>query len=389
MGMNALPSDISLNIFSRLDVDSVLECKLVCKPWRNLIKDPSFARMHLARHKLILQYHEDSYIQDFSNNACDTVQSGFLSLKQIGRSNRRTLHYVENDVDVKEKSYKIKNKMINIPPIKDRAQFDSEHFMISSCNGLICSSMRHHQLNDPIHIFNPVTREYAYLPRYTCEEENGAYEMMSGFGYSPSTDQYKVVRIYHKRNDKWYFQVYVLGNENNKWKEEKEIPNSLFHNVGGKGVFVNGEIYWLDQASKVATFDIADEEFHHIASPPLVEEVGSTIEKRLCVFGDWLCLVHRISALGGFDPRFDIWLLKKKNNDINVQQNGTRNWNKEFTVYSICRNPGKFFFPLVFTKKGKCAGLFALASIPFSVAALNCAFFVYFFLPYSIKLYPF
>ncbi|XP_026451306.1 F-box protein At3g07870-like [Papaver somniferum] len=214
MGMNALPSDISLNIFSRLDVDSVLECKLVCKPWRNLIKNPSFARMHLARRKLMLQYHEDSYIQDFSDNASDTVQLGFLSLQQIGRSKSCTLHYLENHVDTKKKSYKFKNRKINIPPIMNITEFDSELFTINSCDGLICSTMCHHELNDPIHICNPLTIEYAYLPRFS-EEANGAYEMMSGFGYSASTDEYKVVRIYLKRNEKWYFHVYILGNENN------------------------------------------------------------------------------------------------------------------------------------------------------------------------------
>ncbi|XP_026451590.1 uncharacterized protein LOC113351898 [Papaver somniferum] len=192
---------------------------------------------------------------------------------------------------------------------------------------------------------------------------------MSGFGYSPSTDEYKVVRIYHKRNDKWYSQVYILDNENNKWKEEKENPNSLFHNIGGKskGVFINGEIHWLDKASKIVAFNLANEEFHHIASPPLVEECneefhhiaspplieeGKSIEKELCVFGDWLCLVNHISATREIYPHFHIWLLRK-NNDINVQQNGTCKWNKEFTDYSKTRNPWEILYPLGFTKKGK------------------------------------
>ncbi|RZC51186.1 hypothetical protein C5167_019612, partial [Papaver somniferum] len=104
MGMNDLPSDISWNVFSRLDVDSVLDCKLFCKPWRNLIKNPSFARMHLARRKLMLQKPDEDDIQDLSTNACDTAQLGFLCLQRIDyESHDARLHFVECNMDTEKK----------------------------------------------------------------------------------------------------------------------------------------------------------------------------------------------------------------------------------------------------------------------------------------------
>ncbi|XP_026451597.1 F-box protein At3g07870-like [Papaver somniferum] len=310
MGMDDLPSDISLNIFSRLDVDSVLDCKLVCRTWRNLVKNPSFARSRLACRKLLLQnFDENDTHQDLSSDTCETFQSGFLSLEELGnKSDDCRLHYVEYDVNFKKKFYEIKNKTINIPPIKK-----TYLTMIGSCNGLICSTVRHHRLNDPIHICNPVTLEYVYLPRYVSGV--GTHKMASGFGYSPSTDEYKVVRIYKKSvHTAWCFQVYILGNESRKWTDEKEIPNR-FENCFrySTGILVNGERYWLEQASKIVAFSLADEEFRDVASPPFVERSGYD-DKRLCAFGDWLCLLD-----------------------------------KEFTVYAETRS----LIPLAFTKKGK------------------------------------
>ncbi|XP_026451596.1 putative F-box protein At3g16210 [Papaver somniferum] len=172
---------------------------------------------------------------------------------------------------------------------------------------------------------------------------------MSGFGYSPSTDEYKVVRIYHKGNT-CCFQVFILVNESNKWTEEKEIPYPFFHNECqySKGVLVNGEIRWLDYASKTVAFNLANEEFHQIASPPLVEGSSYSDYMKLFVLGDCLCLVHyRYSARER--THVDIWLLKK-NNDISVQQNGYCSWKKECTVQV---ERGIDLIPLAFTKKGK------------------------------------
>lgn len=197
--MNGLPIEISWNIFSRLHVDSVSDCKLVCKTWRNLVKDPSFVQTHLARHKLLLLKFDDN--QDFStsSNTHEIVQSGFLLLQKIGDKPDLligdkgfmgcSLHYVEYSVDVKNKSYEIKNRKIHVPPINQTKSEAELLVNLSSCNGLVCAPVRHRKLNEPIHIFNPVTREHVSLPRYPIEENVGIHWMVSGFGYSKSTDQ--------------------------------------------------------------------------------------------------------------------------------------------------------------------------------------------------------
>ncbi|KAI3862421.1 hypothetical protein MKX03_013664, partial [Papaver bracteatum] len=44
--VNRLPSEIAIEILSRLPIDSILQCRLVCKTWRKLLRHPSFAHVH-------------------------------------------------------------------------------------------------------------------------------------------------------------------------------------------------------------------------------------------------------------------------------------------------------------------------------------------------------
>ncbi|XP_026420275.1 F-box protein At2g23160-like [Papaver somniferum] len=44
---NMLPSEIMLEILSRVPAEYVVDCKCVSKPWRNLLQHPSFSQLHL------------------------------------------------------------------------------------------------------------------------------------------------------------------------------------------------------------------------------------------------------------------------------------------------------------------------------------------------------
>ncbi|RZC52678.1 hypothetical protein C5167_021108 [Papaver somniferum] len=58
--VNRLPSEIIIDIISRLPTDSILECRQVCKTWRNLIRHPSLAHMHLRRNGNIYPCHSSA-----------------------------------------------------------------------------------------------------------------------------------------------------------------------------------------------------------------------------------------------------------------------------------------------------------------------------------------
>lgn len=53
ISLNDLPLENKFNIFSRLPVESVLDCRRVCEAWKNLLQfqnDTYFADLHLRNH---------------------------------------------------------------------------------------------------------------------------------------------------------------------------------------------------------------------------------------------------------------------------------------------------------------------------------------------------
>ncbi|XP_026398446.1 F-box protein At3g07870-like [Papaver somniferum] len=120
---NMLPEEIMLEILSRVPAESILECKSVSKPWRNLVQHLSFSQMHVNHHL-----------------------SGFDSA--------------------------------------------------GSVNGLVCfSTYLDGFYKQSAYICNPITREYIVLPNFERKQ------LLYGFGCTPSTKEYKVVRIPYSRRD--------------------------------------------------------------------------------------------------------------------------------------------------------------------------------------------
>ncbi|KAK1567325.1 hypothetical protein Q3G72_010888 [Acer saccharum] len=80
--MAELPLPILIDILSRLPVKTILQCKCVCRTWFNLLSDPYFAQMCLARAPvsiLLLTNHEQRSICN------DDFIVPLLRLNRIGK----------------------------------------------------------------------------------------------------------------------------------------------------------------------------------------------------------------------------------------------------------------------------------------------------------------
>lgn len=182
---NHLQSEIMLDIITRLPVDSILNCKLVCRPWRDLVSHhPSFYQMYISH----------------LNHSTDSGKLSFL----VEAENQ--FHYFEYDEN--NKGTPIDSiRRININPAFENV----DYFHYGSVNGLIYPyKWRDH----PSCICNPVTREYVMLP--TPETSYGVNEhihVSSGFGYVSLTNEYKVVELYKlwRDNASLKVAVYTLG----------------------------------------------------------------------------------------------------------------------------------------------------------------------------------
>ncbi|XP_026400690.1 F-box protein At3g07870-like [Papaver somniferum] len=159
-----LPEDIVLDMLNRLPVETVLECKLVCKPWKDVVHHPSFPQKHLNHHL------DDS----------DKLNFIFSNLEQ----DPEELYYAEYDEDYHEVPFN-RNVRINLSPLFYKYGCS----LAGSCNGLICFNSYYEGYYGPVYICNPITREYVILPEF----EGQCWWTV--FGYIPSTNEYKVVRI--------------------------------------------------------------------------------------------------------------------------------------------------------------------------------------------------
>ncbi|OVA12131.1 F-box domain [Macleaya cordata] len=321
-----LPTEIALDIFSRLPAESVLECKQVCKTWRNILSLPYFADMHL--HYQLLQFDHDQNFNNKNSNingAVGKVGLGLLFLTcSLGHG--KQLYYGKYDDNDEQQSYK-RLKRIN------HHEFHRTATIIGSCNGLVCFS-NFHPLNNVIYLYNPITKECVNLPRFS-DERNSMGQIMSGFGYHPSANEYKVVRFYYPMGVQPPFvgqvQVYTLGSRCG-WRNKEDITFPVGNLNSKRGILANGALHWMDKEGKILAFDLADEEFHLLPSPPCFQsDLYSFFELR--VLESCLCVVHH-KIYGSID----IWSLKKtKNSTTNnvkeVQESyKSWNWSREFSI---------------------------------------------------------
>ncbi|OVA18909.1 F-box domain [Macleaya cordata] len=324
---NLLPEEIITDIISRLPVESILECRRVCKNFKTLLHHPFFAHLHLLRHShsLLLddddddlKYHSHSYTA-----AASFSKVGFITLWTL-EDNRCHLYWGEYD-DKNNECYNTLKK-INHPSLK-------RSILVGSCNGLLCVGVERYRVSfDPDYICNPITREYVNLPKLT--EKHGDDRIVSGFGYHPKTNEYKVVRIYYDADQPsvGQVQVYTLG-AGTGWRNKVEIKYRLRHSfVERRGILANGALYWLfEKGLEVVSFDLADEEFRLLPSPPISGSLWSSV--RLLGLGGLLGLAQ-LTNNGRY---IQIWSLKNNkessgNYDImNQQEYQSWSWSLEFT----------------------------------------------------------
>ncbi|XP_026378009.1 F-box protein At3g07870-like [Papaver somniferum] len=292
-GLNSLPEGIILDILTRVPTESVLDFKLVCKPWKDLIRHLSFSQLHFNHHDSADDSGKPSFIFLTGENS-DSDDEGV-----------KELYYTEYDENCHETPFNRKTRINLNPQVQN-------YYFIGSSNGLICFNSyggvtsdnvnEHHY--GPAYICNPITREYIILPNL-----QGQY-MWNGFGYSRSTNEYKVVRICFDF-DKPNFgipQVYTLGSGN------------VWRNLGESDMKLKNMKRLVLCVENILAFNLNDEKFSELPPPPCgVPDFAIS----LGVLGDFLSATYYSDYhnVGGCE----IWLLKKNEDNCNELS-----WSKEF-----------------------------------------------------------
>ncbi|XP_026451116.1 F-box protein At3g07870-like [Papaver somniferum] len=280
--MDSLPTDILVELLSRVPVESILECKLVCKRFGTLIRGSEFTKMHLRRQ---LQVEEPCLFF-----ACRISMSGNRTLLFNGGQ-------VSDRISVDEKYIYNQNlKRVYHPRMHNNVSYNH---LVGSCSGLVCAFQHHHSVIDPIYICNPLTREYVYLPQLVEPDlgrvKGGEVYMYGriacGFGYVKSTDEYKVVRIRYKNNGfaDGNVEVYTLGSGCG-WR----ALGTVLYGLEKSGTYANDAIYWISY-DKVVAFDLANEEFRFLPVPPYMKNRDCglvALGRHLCLYINWSSAVE-------------------------------------------------------------------------------------------------
>ncbi|XP_026439321.1 F-box protein At3g07870-like [Papaver somniferum] len=324
--MENLNDDMRLEIFSRLPPLQLLKCKLVCKNWENLLSLQKVGLLFLIEPSLRdrnLQLHFGDYEEIFSMSRSSGEEFTYQNLTKI-----------------------------NHPAINKRSCVLVD-MMIGSCNGLVCFCIPHNKIDDPVYICNPITTEYINLPRL-LNHKNGY--VVSGFGYHPLIDKYKVIRIHYPRSHDSQgvpitlgsVEVYTLGSGTG-WRSIGEVT----YDFSRSGVLANGSLYWLDYKQKrIVAFDLADEEFRLLPTLPPCFNGNKKATYHVKVLGGDLCLVHSEP----YEP-IDIWSFKNK--EIKTDVHGDKeeryqswSWSLEFRIpCSLLHTKHYLYEPFALTKK--------------------------------------
>ncbi|XVF65281.1 hypothetical protein PTKIN_Ptkin09bG0235500 [Pterospermum kingtungense] len=243
-----LPQDIIVNILSRLPVKYLIQLKCVCKPWRSLISDPQFAKLHLAQSK-----------KKNTNFSSHRVLLITLPLESVACESPS-----DDDLELDDVVLDFPAAMKKTP---DSDELVDDLEIGGSCNGLICIVFE----NGRIFLYNPTIREATELAIDTSSTFDPRGTFFYGLGYDFSTDDYKVVRAgRHSSSDKT--EVEILGLKRNTWRRIEET-GILLHGVAG--IFLNGALHWLairandpNKMFVIVAFDMVEEKFHELVAIP-------------------------------------------------------------------------------------------------------------------------
>ncbi|KAL2906802.1 F-box protein CPR1 [Bienertia sinuspersici] len=208
--MAALPTNIIVEILSKLPVKSLLRFQCICKSWQSLIKSPYFIKIQF--------------------NQTLTSHSNLHLLASVEHS---SLHCSELDLCHDQVSFSFSALH---HPLKPRQPIT----IVGSYNGVVCIS---NISKSDVCLYNPLTKSHRKLPASKMSIPNINMTVF-GFGYDRNNDDYKVLRIVQGlgKIDDSKNKAEVFSLQSNSRKSIQGIPYSLYYGYY-VGVLVNEALH--------------------------------------------------------------------------------------------------------------------------------------------------
>nr|GEV95949.1 hypothetical protein [Tanacetum cinerariifolium] len=267
--MDRLPSDIILDIFSRVPVKYLARSRCVSKVWCKYIDEPYLVIIHDKRvvdEPTPIMYHPSISHERICFHVIESKQSG-------------TTHYV---LEPKERPFL---EYLHKKPFSKYSIVRIE--VRGSCNGLICLSQEEDDAKTLLVTVHPLRKECYELPSLPICLGKHLGRESCWLGFETSTNTWNMVCVLLKeyaRSDKpdmvkknLCTMVHVFGT--NSWREIPQVPS---YPITGKAIFANGCLHWLvgysdikteDGGTPVIWFDVKKEEFRLIDPPKKMPDI--------------------------------------------------------------------------------------------------------------------
>ncbi|CAB4295504.1 unnamed protein product [Prunus armeniaca] len=219
--------------------------RCVCKSWSSLIHSPSF-------------------VATFHNFHCnDKRTTHFLFGKySFGEDNR----YFSTKIEQQENAPKPLAELSYLTQFKAFTAFCQG---MQSVHGLVCAST---MFDDHVSILNPTTREsIELLHTDVLVLTEGVSNAQYYFGFSPLTNEYKVLQIICVDSsglgklDTGLLNIFTIGTDSSWRPLQVDQHSDLLEEL------VNGVVHWLHEKQKViVAFDVREETFRVLHYPKIM-----------------------------------------------------------------------------------------------------------------------
>ncbi|KAG7969566.1 hypothetical protein I3843_07G037000 [Carya illinoinensis] len=268
-----LPENVVEEILLRLPVKSLVRFKCVSKHWRSLISNPQFAKLQFQRTSVRSQRLLISFGSEIRSLDCEAPFQDSSTPSVIAVPFQKQGRYVR---------------------------------IIGSCNGLVCVALYSRRY---FYIWNPSTGYYRKLPDPGISLSEGIHS--HGFGYDPSTDDYKLLVANFRTPPPRESEIKVFSFKRNSWKILRGLnhPGLAGSCRGSAGILCNGSLHWHIHDSReplyglrICRFDLAEEKFDEMLMPfwDLIEHhrdafIGGNNRETFIVglrnLGEYLCFM--------------------------------------------------------------------------------------------------
>ncbi|KAL2932211.1 Hydroquinone glucosyltransferase [Bienertia sinuspersici] len=269
----SFPEKVLCHIFSRLPVKTLLQVQRVCKKWYNLMNGTEFIKMHLE-----------------GPRKCNSD----LSLILKGDS------FFSVNVQLLDKAIKVNHPLLCNEEYTD---------IIGCCNGLVCLCKG---LN--FALWNPWTGKHEKVPcpNFQLVHSSNTFHCLNhGFGYDPTTDDYKIVSILQQQSrlkgGTIDTEVQVFSLKTKSWKCMQHFPYFICY--PSSGVLTNGAFHWVarqipdlySSSNLLLAFDLGAEKCRVVTQPNYVD---TDFHMSLALLGDRLCFLCHYPK-----ENFDLWVM--------------------------------------------------------------------------------